>query len=122
MIRGTTEPSLAIPAAMRLFPRAVSFVVLCLLTTSCSQPNAEQKREPASPPAREEGVVRIQEASRQFIEVEEVSGARSDSTVTAPARVDFRDGAVSQVGAPLEGRIVTVHVLVGQRVNVGIRW
>jgi cobalt-zinc-cadmium efflux system membrane fusion protein len=64
-------------------------------------------------------VVRIPEASRQFVAVEEVSGARSDSTITAPARVDFRDGAVSQVGAPLEGRVVTVHVLVGQQVSVG---
>jgi cobalt-zinc-cadmium efflux system membrane fusion protein len=98
---------------------AGSFAVLCLVTAGCSRPNAEEKPEPVSPPAREEGVVRIHEGSRQFIEVEEISGARSDSTVTAPARVDFRDGAVSQVGAPLEGRVVMVHVLVGQRVGVG---
>ena len=39
--------------------------------------------------------------------------------ITAPARVDFRDGAISQVGTPLEGRIVTVHVVMGQRVKVG---
>jgi membrane fusion protein, heavy metal efflux system len=64
-------------------------------------------------------VVRIRDAQRSFIEVEDVSGARTGSTVTAPAHVDFRDGAVSQVGAPLEGRVVTVHVLVGQRVRVG---
>ena len=119
MIRRTTEQSFAPPAAIRLFRLAVSFVVLCLLTTGCTQPNAEPKPEHARPPAHEEGEVRIRDASRQFIEVEEVSGARSDSMVTAPARVDFRDGAVSQVGTPLEGRVVTVHVLVGQRVSVG---
>jgi cobalt-zinc-cadmium efflux system membrane fusion protein len=39
--------------------------------------------------------------------------------VSAPARVDFRDGAVSQVGAPLEGRVQVVHVLVGQKVRIG---
>ena len=119
MIRGTTEQSFPPPAAIRVFRLAVSFVVLCLLTTGCTQPTAEQKPEQARPPAHEEGEVRIQNASRQFIEVEEVSAARSDSMVTAPARVDFRDGAVSQVGTPLEGRVVTVHVLVGQRVSVG---
>src|SRR5580704_8169940 len=95
-----------------------ALIVLCLLASGCTQPQAEQKPEPASPPA-EEGVIHIKDASRPFIEVEEVSGAKSDSTVTAPARVDFRDGAVSQVGSPLDGRVVTVHVLVGQRVGVG---
>jgi cobalt-zinc-cadmium efflux system membrane fusion protein len=63
--------------------------------------------------------VHIQDRSRQFVEVNEVSATKSGSTVTAPARVDFRDGAVSQVGAPLEGRITAVHVLVGQKVNRG---
>src|SRR4029077_11120691 len=83
------------------------------------QPSAEEKPEATSPPVLEEGEVRIRDASRPFIEVEEVSGARTGATVTAPSRVDFRDGAVSQVGAPLEGRVVTVHVLVGQQVRVG---
>jgi cobalt-zinc-cadmium efflux system membrane fusion protein len=119
MISGTTEQSLAPSSAVRVFRAAVSIVVPCLLTLGCTQPTAEQKPAATNPPAREEGVVRIQEASRPFIKVEEISDAKSDSTVTAPARVDFRDGAVSQVGAPLEGRVVTVHVLVGQRVSVG---
>ena len=105
MIRETNGPS-------------ALFVVLCL-TAGCSQPTAEQPAEHARPPAHEQGEVRIQEASRQFIAVEEVSAATKDSMITAPARVDFRDGAVSQVGAPLDGRVVTVHVLLGQRVSVG---
>jgi cobalt-zinc-cadmium efflux system membrane fusion protein len=102
--------------------RGTTVVVFCLLAMGCSQPRAEQKPEAASPPAAEngaDGVVHIQDASRQFIEVEQVSGVKSESTITAPARVDFRDGAISQVGTPLEGRIVTVHVLMGQRVKVG---
>jgi membrane fusion protein, heavy metal efflux system len=108
MSRGMTPPSVA-----------VSFVVFCLVMTGCTQPRAAPKAEPTPAPALAEGEVRIQDASRRFIEVQEVSGARSESMLSAPARVDFRDGAVSQVGAPLDGRIVTVHVLVGQRVNVG---
>jgi cobalt-zinc-cadmium efflux system membrane fusion protein len=102
--------------------RGTIVVVFGLLAMGCSQPQAEQKPEAASPPAAEngvDGVVHIQDASRQFIEVEQVSGVKSESTITAPARVDFRDGAISQVGTPLEGRIVTVHVLMGQRVKVG---
>jgi len=117
MIRGTTVPSRA--PSTRLFRPAVSFVVLGLITAGCTQSKAEQRPEPSRPPAHVEGEVVIQDASRQFIEVEEVSGVRSGSTVSAPARVDFRDGAVAQVGVPLEGRIVTVHVLVGQRVGIG---
>ncbi len=99
--------------------QGTAIAVLCLLAAGCTQPQAEQKPEAASPPAAEDGVVRIQDASRQFIEVEQVSGVKSESSITAPARVDFRDGAISQVGTPLEGRIVTVHVLMGQRVKVG---
>ena len=107
-------------SATRLSWLAVSFVV--------SEPpddglhrsqTPRRRREQAPQPAHEEGTVRIQEASRPFIQVEEVSAATSDSAVTAPAKVDFRDGAISQVGAPLEGRVVTVHVLVGQRVSAG---
>jgi cobalt-zinc-cadmium efflux system membrane fusion protein len=119
MHRVRPESSPDSPAFRRLFRPAASVVALCLLATGCAQPNAEQKPEPTKPALGEEGVVRVQDAQRSFIEVEEVSGARTGSTVTAPARVDFRDGAVSQVGAPLEGRVVTVHVLVGQRVSVG---
>jgi cobalt-zinc-cadmium efflux system membrane fusion protein len=92
--------------------------MLCLFTVGCSSPAAEPKPEPP-PAAAEEGVVHIQDRSRPFVEVNEVSPAKSGSMVTAPARVDFRDGAVSQVGAPLEGRITAVHVLVGQKVKAG---
>src|SRR5437660_1368269 len=100
--------------ATRSFRLAVSAIVIGILTTACTTPNAAVKSEQAPPPAREDGVVRIQDASRQFIEVADVTGTASNSTVTAPARVDFRDGAVSQVGVPLEGRVIKVHVLVGQ--------
>jgi cobalt-zinc-cadmium efflux system membrane fusion protein len=112
---------------IRLIARALSLTASLgapvVLAAGCSPPKAAAQSvattEPPAARAREEGVVRIQDASRSFIQVEEVSAARSDSTVSAPARVDFRDGAVSQVGAPLEGRVQIVHVLVGQRVSGG---
>jgi len=61
----------------------------------------------------------LKEASRPFIGVEPVGSQKSNSSVTAAARVDFKDGAVSQIGAPLDGRMVAVHVAVGSRVKTG---
>jgi membrane fusion protein, heavy metal efflux system len=98
---------------------AASALVIAAMAAACSQPKAEQAPEAPKAPVRQDGVVRIQEAQKAFIETAEISAARTGTTVAAPARVDFADGAVSQVGAPLEGRVVSVHVLVGQRVKVG---
>jgi cobalt-zinc-cadmium efflux system membrane fusion protein len=102
--------------------RLVWVLTVCsVVAAGCSRPAAQSSPQPEQPesPAHEEGVVTIQQASRPFIEVEEVSATKSDSVVSAPARVDFRDGAVSQVGVPLDGRVQVVHVLVGQKVRIG---
>ena len=104
--------------------RASVLLVVCLFSaftvSACSAPAAAAKPPrdvPAAAP--EDGAVRIREASRTFIVTETVSGARSSESITAPARVDFRDGAVSQLGTPLDGRIVKVNVQIGQRVSEG---
>src|SRR5262249_9631465 len=39
--------------------------------------------------------------------------------VNAPARIAFRDGAVSQVNLPITGRITAIHVKTGDRVKPG---
>ena len=98
-----------------------TLVVPCVLTGGCTQTTAETPRTdplPAETP-HQDGIVKIREASRPFIEVEEVSGAKTDSTIAAPARVEFRDGAVSQIGVPLDGRVQVVHVSLGQHVQRG---
>lgn len=103
--------------------RASAFLFLCLFSalafSACSAPAAAEKpaRDVEEPP--QDGAVHIREASRPFIATETVSGARTGESVTAPARVDFRDGAVAQLGAPLDGRIVKVQVQIGNRVNEG---
>ena len=67
----------------------------------------------------DDGVIHIKEASRPYITVEEVSATTTDAMVSAPAHVDFGDGALAQIGAPLEGRVTAVHVHVGQSVGPG---
>ena len=105
--------------------RASAVILVYLLSaaaiSSCSAPAAAEKPARSVPDAipQDDGVVHIREASRPFIVTETVSGARSGGSVSAPARVDFRDGAVSQLGAPLDGRILNVNVHIGQRVSEG---
>jgi len=70
-------------------------------------------------PASAEGVVRIAEASRQFIVVEPAWGDAPTASLRAPARVEFRDGALSRLAAPLNGRVIGVHVRTGDRVKAG---
>jgi len=97
-------------------------VVPCVLAAACTQTTAEPAPTldaPAAEVSHQAGVVRIREASRPFIEIEEVSGVKSDSTISAPAHVEFRDGAVSQIGVPLDGRVQVVHVSLGQQVHRG---
>jgi cobalt-zinc-cadmium efflux system membrane fusion protein len=92
------------------------------LTAACSSPQAATEERQLPPPqTRDDGIVHIQDASRQFIGVETVSGDKSSQIVGAPARVEFRDGAVSQLGSLCDGRVVAVHVQVGDRVRTGDR-
>ena len=103
--------------------RASAFLFVCLFcalaASACSAPAAAGKPARDVEEPQKDGVVHIREASKPFIATETVSGARTGESVTAPARVDFRDGAVSQLGAPLDGRIVKVHVQIGDRVREG---
>src|SRR3954471_22097306 len=103
--------------------RASLLLYVCLssawIGSGCSAPEAAAAKPADTPAAQADGVVHIREASRPFIGTETVSGARSVASITAPARVEFRDGAVSQLGAPLDGRVLKVHVQVGDRVREG---
>lgn len=95
------------------------FVHLAL--SGCGQDAAAQ--EPAFRPATaerlEDGTLRIREDSLPFLTVTAVGADQVPTLVRAPGRVAFREGAVSEVGAPVEGRVTAVHVQVGQRVKAG---
>jgi membrane fusion protein, heavy metal efflux system len=89
-----------------------------LATTGCSSARATPtERELPSP--LPDGVVRIPDASRQFVIVEAAGSDPAAASLRAPARVEFKEGAISQLGAPMEGRVVQVHVATGDSVKAG---
>ncbi len=95
-------------------------LLLVLVVVACSargRPAADATPPAAMPvPA---GTIHLPEASREFIGVETVGGAVTGSPLAAPAHVEFRDDAVSQVGVPLGGRVTKVYVRTGDQVKRG---
>ena len=97
---------------------AASMAAAAPMLTGCSPASATTSdREPPEPTP--DGVVRIPETSRQFVTVEPAAGGSESGTLRAPAHVEFKDGAIAQLGAPLEGRVVKVHVRTGDVVRPG---
>lgn len=58
-------------------------------------------------------------AARTYVTVEEVGSTETGVSIRAPARLAFRDNAVSQVGAPIASRVMKLHVRVGDKVRPG---
>jgi cobalt-zinc-cadmium efflux system membrane fusion protein len=73
---------------------------------------------PPSTP-RPDGTVRLSRRSAPYVTTEKVERGASSPVVLAPARLAFRDGAVSQVATPNVGRIAEIHVKAGDRVKPG---
>jgi cobalt-zinc-cadmium efflux system membrane fusion protein len=86
--------------------------------TGAKEPEA-RKPEAAEVETKRDGLVHVTPAAREFLTVEAVTVSKDGSVLRAPARVAFRDGAVSQVGAPLPGRVVDVRVRTGDKVKAG---
>lgn len=95
------------------YPIGFAFVAGC----SDSATAAQSDRDLRLP--RVEGVVQIGEASRQFIVVDQPKSEATDAPIRAPAHVEFKDGALARLAAPLNGRVVAVHVRTGDRVRAG---
>lgn len=95
---------------------------LLALVTACSggvNPGSEPvaHESPSKPTAP--GKVKLSGGSTAYVKVEPVIMEPEHAIVRAPARISFRDGAVSKVGAPIPGRIMELHVEAGDRVKVG---
>lgn len=65
----------------------------------------------------EGGALILAEGSREYVDVEPLESAASNSALRAPARVDFAEGAIAHISSPLEGRITKVHVKEGQEIK-----
>jgi cobalt-zinc-cadmium efflux system membrane fusion protein len=104
---------------MRVFSLGVALLSSFLLGACSARPAAQVQESQTPPPATDDGIVKIQKGSEPYIGVETVTGAKTASMLGAPAHVEFKDGAVSQLGAPLDGRVVDVHVRVGDHVKRG---
>src|SRR4030095_9437399 len=110
---------------MRLHSSLLSCVIAGTLSPAgalpgCSAPaTATTQTERELPDDLPDGMVRVPEASCQCVVVEAAGPVTEDGALRVPARVEFKDGAVSQVGAPLDGRVVHVHVSTGDTVRAG---
>lgn len=65
------------------------------------------------------GQVRLQPASLKMLDIVSLSQSGAAQTVAMPARVAFQDDKVAAVAIPVEGRVVSVNVQVGDKVQSG---
>lgn len=107
----------------RLLPLLAVLGTACATTLGCDASNAAAPT-PAPHAAGKisnksnDGLIHIDPGSRPYVDVKPVVMEPEHAAIRAPARVSFRDGAVSKVGAPIPGRVMKLHVEAGQRVKV----
>ncbi len=91
----------------------------CQVGAHASGPASEaEDARPLSAKLVGEAIV-LDEAARTYVTVEEVGSTETGVSIRAPARLAFRDNAVSQVGAPIASRVMKLHVRVGDEVRSG---
>ncbi len=66
-----------------------------------------------------EGQVRVKAASLKFMDIQVMDSAADPHVVWAPARIAFREDHVSEVTAPVSGRVIDVQGKVGDIVKIG---
>jgi cobalt-zinc-cadmium efflux system membrane fusion protein len=90
------------------------------LLVACSG-TAESETQFSPPPSSpaQGGGVKVSERSRPYVQTQKVALAENAAIVRSPARIAFKDGAVSEVDTPSAGKITEVHVKVGDRVKAG---
>ncbi len=106
----------------RNVPFMLSIACLALLVApACSESRGQtaEAKAASEPSLTADGSVRIPKASLQYLKLEEVKTEGGSFEIRVPARAEFKDGAVSRVGAPLAGRVVSVAVKTGERVRAG---
>jgi len=111
-------PGLLVSMFVSVFAGAL--VLACSASDAApTPPLPEAAAGPMGRGARAGGAIELAPGSRPYVEVQAVALEPEHAAIRAPARVAFRDGAVSRVGAPIPGRVVKLHVEVGDRVKTG---
>jgi len=96
--------------------RAVVFGILAGCSASADTPPT------FAPPPTTVGAdssITLDPGSRPYVASQVVALESDAPVVRAPARVAFRDGAVSQINLPVAGRVTAVAVSTGDRVKAG---
>ena len=70
-------------------------------------------------PSKADGFVHLSQESARYLGTEPVASQSESLPLHLPARLEFKDGAVSEIGAPLAGRVSEVLVHSGDRVRAG---
>jgi cobalt-zinc-cadmium efflux system membrane fusion protein len=97
------------------------FALGLLSTLGCGgrPPAGGQSLEPARPRVVADGVVEVPDGSLAHLTLETTSFSAGSAALELPARVLFRDTAVSRIGSPVSGRVMRVHVNLGDVVVAG---
>jgi cobalt-zinc-cadmium efflux system membrane fusion protein len=96
-------------------------LVALAVAPACTESHGESAATAAaeSPSLAADGTVRLPKASLQSLQLETVRTDAGSFQIRVPARAEFKDGAVSRVGAPASGRVMSVAVKTGERVRAG---
>ncbi len=99
----------------------MAFQFYAVLVLAACSASAESQSEYAASPAHSDasGAIKVSAASRPYVVVKPVGYDAATAIVRAPARVAFRDGAVSRLDTPVPGRVTEVRVKTGDHVKAG---
>ncbi|MCY1060309.1 efflux RND transporter periplasmic adaptor subunit [Nannocystis sp. SCPEA4] len=105
-------------------PLNLDLLLATTLLLACSRPApatvAAVEQTPGVPLADPDiRHVSVPERSQPYVKIEQAVLEPEHAAIRAPARVAFRDGAVSTVGAPAPGRVIKLLVEAGEKVEAG---
>jgi cobalt-zinc-cadmium efflux system membrane fusion protein len=104
-----------------LIPFAVVFLVACSESTPPEPNNKPATKEVSAstqPKDKQDGIA-IAAQSRDYLTIEAIHLKSTTTNVQAPARVEFREKALSSVGAIVAGRLNSIKTQVGEHVKAG---
>jgi cobalt-zinc-cadmium efflux system membrane fusion protein len=103
-----------------LLPAMTAGCLVCLTSvTACHAPPVAAVQKALGAVKLANGQIRLPPESLPYVHVAIAAPASGHIPLRAPARVAFRDGAVSRLGVPVPARVSAVHVALGEEVTRG---